>query len=114
MGAAFISAATDEGVYDFGGNVDVQFINTFLSVPGPTQLIGIAEPLRIMHAGWVALAYEGGVFTSAPPAILWWKYMEFTSQSFVMARIMAGNVNCDHFHWALQLGVTAQFYIAWA
>lgn len=106
-----VFTVTGEGNIDFGGNVNVVFVNTWISGLGDTQLLSISSPQRIMHAGWIALGYAGGVFPSSPPSIQWFKYLEFESESLVIANIARGSANCNHLYYHLAVGVTLQLFI---
>ncbi len=100
-----------ESSFFFNANVDVQFVNVWVDTLANTQLLSNASPQRIMHAGWFGLGYAAGVFTSAPPSINWWKYLEFESESLYLPRAAGGAVNCDTFYWRLNTGVTMQYFI---
>lgn len=104
---------TGEGSFDLGGNVNVSFINHWVSVLGRTQVLTLGDPKRIMHAGWIGLGYSGGVITGGPPSIQWYKYLEFESESLGMAIVAGGAVNCDHLYYHLEVGVTLQVFMGW-
>lgn len=109
-----VQTFTGEGKYSLGGVVDVQFINTWVRILGRTQLLAAGDPQRIMHAGWIGLGYDAGVFTSAPPCINWWHYLEFQSEGFVMSARYNGNVNCDYLYYHLDPSVTLDIFAGWA
>ncbi len=104
-------SVTDEGSQSFGGNVNVQFVNTCIRAFGNVQKLSIASPQRIMHAGWVALGYSAGVFPLAPPGITWWKYLEFESESLVISQDAQPYVNCDTLYYHLNTGVGLDLFI---
>jgi hypothetical protein len=105
---------TGEGKYNYGGNVNVQFINTNVRILGITQVLTAGDPKRIMHAGWIGLGYDGGVFPGGPPAMNWFDYLKFQSEGFIMSDRFNGNVNCDHLYYHLDPSVTLDVFTCWA
>ena len=107
-----VYTVTGEGKQSFGGNVNIIYCNTWVSVLGATQVLSNGAPKRIMHAGWWGLGYDTGVFPSSTVAILRWKYLEFESESIVFATFQGGPINCDHLYYHLAPGVTCKFFLS--
>jgi hypothetical protein len=107
-----VYTVTGQGSQSLGGAQNLIYINTWISVLGPAQVITLTGPKRIMHAGWWALGYSGGVFPSSPPAILKFKYFQFESESIVFATAGGSPVNANTLYWNLPAGVTAKFFLS--
>lgn len=90
----------DEGMALFTAPATIYEVALFALNGQNIQYRSTLDPRRIMHAGWVALAYGAGGEIGFPTGrIRWHKYFEFERESLVIHPALY----CDAVYWYVPL-----------
>lgn len=102
-----VITATGDGEQLFGGYFPVEEVHMIIVTPGRIDFMGVTQPRRIMHGGYVALGHNfagGASSPTNPSTVTAWHYFQFEDEWWIPR--WPANWYFERMFWQIPPGVT--------